>query len=90
MNTYYATFGCGQPLRGHYVIIEAESYAKAHILMVSQFNRMFCAVYDKSYWHADKSKSIAEEYGYELLTTLRERNFEHFLSGGDYINKEDI
>lgn len=44
--TWYFTFGCEHPLRGHVQPIEAQSYMDARYKMLTAYGHKWCAQYD--------------------------------------------
>lgn len=65
MNTFYGTFGDGQPYRKHYVLIIAPDRETARQMMFEAHGNKFCCVYDER-----ESAQKVEPYNYDLLGIL--------------------
>jgi hypothetical protein len=65
---YYFTFGSGQGLAGHYVIIKAYTYEAARDEMFRLFGKHWSFQYDEQGWNKE-GKPYNEIYGWQLFKT---------------------
>jgi hypothetical protein len=50
METFYFTFGFGQLLANHYIVVEAESSEDARLAILGQFGRHWSFQYTQQQW----------------------------------------
>jgi len=62
MEKYYFTFGFGQLLENHFIIIRANSHSEAREIMVKQFGSCWAFQYTEQQWNLPNGKTQSEEY----------------------------
>jgi hypothetical protein len=70
--TWYFTFGVGQPNAGRYVVVRDATYGDARDVMHAKFGREWGFQYNEDDWHKG-GVSQAEKYGLDLLYETEDR-----------------